>query len=241
MLIGRFLLPLLLAALLLPAPQAATPQPATPYYVVFLRPDPARKPLQQADGERIMAAHMANIHKMADDGVLAAAGPFDDTPVTISGIFVLKTGSLESAQAIAAQDPTVIEHRNTVDVHAWRGPAGIGAEYFRLHKLDPKTPQNMQVRPFCMLYRGSGWEEKAGTRDSLLRAHERYLDQLREQGKLNAAGGIEAPDDLLGLVIFKPIALDEAQRLLGIDPAVQAGVLRVKYHHWWSADHVLPW
>jgi uncharacterized protein YciI len=214
---------------------------SAPYYIVFLRPDPARTPLSKADGERIQSAHMANIRKMAADGILWAAGPFDDTPTTISGIFVFKTDSLQSAKAIAAQDPTVLEHRNTVDVHAWQGPPNIGVEYFRLHKLDPKTAENMQVHPLCMLYRGAAWEEKQGVRESLLTAHERYIDSLREQGKLGAAGGTNAPDDLLGLVIFRPIPLEEAQRLLGDDPAVQAGVLRVEYHHWWSSDHVLPW
>jgi uncharacterized protein len=232
---------ILLAALSLHAQQTATPEPTTRYYVVFLRPDPSRKPLSKADGDRIQSAHMANIRKMAQDGVLVAAGPFDDTPTTISGIFVFKVGSLESAQAIAAQDPTVIEHRNTVDVHAWQGPPGIAVEYFRLHKLNPNTPENMQVHPLCVLYRGIAWEEKLRTRDSLLIAHERYIDRLRDQGKLGAAGGIEAPDDLLGLVIFKAISLEEVQHLLSEDPAVQAGVLRVEYHRWWSSDHVLPW
>src|ERR1035438_9884818 len=46
--------------------------------------------------------------------------------------------SRESAQALAERDPTVLAHRNTVDVHAWQGPPGIGREYFRLHKQDFK-------------------------------------------------------------------------------------------------------
>src|SRR5580658_1025750 len=87
---------------------------ARKYYVVFLRPDPARKELPKAEGERLQAAHMANIQKMGRDGVLIAAGPFDDTPVTISGIFVFKMGSFESARVLAAKDPTVLAHRNTV-------------------------------------------------------------------------------------------------------------------------------
>lgn len=219
----------------------AAPGQAARYYVVFQRPDPARKPLAKAEGGRIQAAHMANIQKMARDGVLVAAGPFEDTPVTISGIFVFQAGSLESARSIAAQDPTVLAHRNTVDVQAWQGPAGIGVEYFRLHKLEPSTPENMQPHPLCLLYRGAAWEEKRAERDSLLGRHERYLAQLREQGKLGSAGAIETPSDLVALVIFKPIALEDAQSLLGGDPAVQAGVLRIEPHRWWSSDHVLPW
>jgi uncharacterized protein YciI len=215
--------------------------PSARYFVAFLRPDPARKPLAKDEAERIQSAHMANIHKMADDGVLISAGPFDDSPTTISGIFVFKVKSLHTAQSIAANDPTVVEHRNTIDVHAWNGPEGIGVEYFRLHKLDPSTPENMQIHPFCMFYRGPKWNDMRNERDSLLRDHERYLAQLKEQGKLGAAGAIDAPDDLLALVIFKPIPLEEAQRLLDADPAAKAGVLRIEYHRWWSSDHVLPW
>src|SRR5664279_1373655 len=148
-----------------------------PYYVVFLRPAADRKTLTKEEGERIQAAHMANIHKMAQDGVLVSAGPFDDATRTISGIFIFKGGSLEAAQALAEKDPTVVEHRNTVDAHAWLGPAGIGDEYARLHKLDPTTPENMQVHPLCMLYRGAAWEGKESTRDSLMTAHKEYVDR----------------------------------------------------------------
>ena len=215
--------------------------PATRYYVAFLRPDPARRELPKAEGERLQAAHMANIQKMGRDGVLMAAGPFDDTPVIISGIFVLRMSSRESAQALAAKDPTVLAHRNTVDVHTWLGPPEIGVEYFRLHKLDPNTPENMQSHPLCLLYRGNAWEEKRSTRDQLMAAHKRYVEQLHGLGKLGAAGAVDAPDDLLGMVVFRPLSLHEAQRLLREDPAVRAGILRADFHAWWSSDHVLPW
>jgi hypothetical protein len=84
-----------------------------------------------------------------------------------------------------------------------------------------------------------GVGRKQSSRASLPAAHERYVNQLREQSKLRAAGGIGAPDDLLGLVIFRAMSMEEGQRLL--DDAIQAAVLRVEYHHWWSSDRVLPW
>src|SRR3954470_16241322 len=58
------------------------------YYLVFLRPAAERKALPPAEMERIQTAHMANIRSMAERGVLVAAGPFGDTPPTISGVFV---------------------------------------------------------------------------------------------------------------------------------------------------------
>src|SRR5215469_15928532 len=78
---------------------------ASVYYVVFLRPDPARKPLAKEEGERIQKAHMANILKMADDGYLAGAGPFENDPPPISGVFLMKAKSIDEARRMAGEDP----------------------------------------------------------------------------------------------------------------------------------------
>lgn len=231
----------MLAVAILQLPALGAGDGMTRYFVVFLRRSPERKPLAKEEAERIQSAHMANIHKMAADGVLVSAGPFDDEPTTISGIFVFKTDSLATAQKIAAQDPTVVEHRNIADVHAWLGPPGIGDEYRRLHAHDPKTPENMQVHPLCMMYRGAAWETMGDRRKAVMAEHVRYVTQLREQGKLSAAGPMEEPGDLVGMVIYRPIPVEEAQKLEESDPAVKAAVLRVEYHRWWSSDHVLPW
>jgi uncharacterized protein YciI len=99
----------------------------------------------------------------------------------------------------------------------------------------------MQTHPLVILSSGPAWDEKSSTGEQLLTAHQHYVGQLSEEGKLGAAGPIDAPDDLLGLVIFKAIPPAETQRLLGDDPAVQAGLLKAEYHTWWSSDHVLPW
>ena len=206
------------------------------YYVGFLRPDPARKPLPKDQAERIQTAHMANIHRMADAGQLMAAGPFDDTPHTISGIFVMKAGSIQEARRIANEDPTVVEHRNTMDVHAWHGPSGLGDEYFRLHKADPKTPDGMGLHPLFLMSRGASWDSAAG-RDAILQAHQAYWTDLHS--KLGAIGTVDS-DDLKGIVIFKRILFDEGQALIDADPAVKASVLKAEGHHWWCADHVLP-
>jgi uncharacterized protein YciI len=237
----RFLRLVLSLLLVISIAGAETANTTARYYVVFLRPLPSRKTLPKEEGERIQSSHMANIRQMAQDGVLVAAGPMEDRPSTISGIFVLKAGSLQEAHEIAAKDPTVAEHRNAIDVHAWQGPAGIGDEYFRLHKTNPKTPENMQVHPLVIFHRGTAWEEKQSMRTSQLAAHARYIANLRKQGKLSGAGQIAPPDEMFGLVILRPMALEEAQHLLGRDPAVQAGVLRAEYHRWWVSDHVLPW
>ncbi len=207
------------------------------YYVAFLRPDPTRKAVSKSEARRLQSARESNLRQLEQDGDLVASGPFDDTPTTISAVMILKVDSLREARQIAVHDPTVLKRRNTVDVYAWQGPPGIGDEYVRLHQQDPNMPENTQFHPLGMLYHGSAWASK----DPVLAAHERYIEQLRQQGKLGAAGNVDTPDELAGLVIFKAIPMEEAQLLLGQDPAVRARVLRVEWHRWLAADHVLPW
>ncbi len=232
-----FILALLAIGVPLFAP--AEPQDAglATYYIVFLRPNPARKPIAQADRERIMAAHMANIHQMADDGVLVSAGPMEDNPTTISGLFLFNVASLEEALKVARADPTVVEGRNTVDVHRWEAPAGIGAEYFKFKRAHPKAEDEMAAHVLCLLTKGpaSVGGEAAETDVSGL------IDALHRSGAVAAAGRVERDPALAGIIIFKKQTLDEARQIIGQAEAVRHGRLAVEYHNWWSAEKVLPW
>ena len=207
------------------------------YYIVFLRPDPGRKALAKEDRDRIQAAHMANIQKMADDGVLVAAGPMEDRPTTISGIFVFRTGSLAEAQRIASQDPTVVERRNTVDAHSWWGPKGIGSGYFQLKREHPEAKAAMAAHVFCIVKRGAApaGGPQAGDDSS------RLIESLKGAGALAAAGLIDGDPDLAAVLVFKSDSADEARRGIAGDTAVQSGRLSPEFHRWWCADLVLPW
>lgn len=227
---------------------AAAQEQAERYYIVLLRPDPARKTLTQEESGRLKTAHLANVRKMSEDGVLVAAGPFEETPVTITGIFVFRVASMKAAEALASKDPMVAWHRNTADAHAWMGPPGIGDEYARLHKQDPNAPDKMVAHPLFLVYRGPKWAEKGTAPGSLMTLHAAdmtrhaaYIGELRQRGKLGAAGWVEGEGNLVGMVIFKPIPREEAEALIKDDPAVRAGTLRVETHNWWSDDRALPW
>ena len=226
-----------IAGLLLFLAQAASPLDSMDrYYVAFLRPDPARKQISNEERQRIQAAHMANIQSMAKRGVLVAAGPFEDQKPDIVGLFLFRVGSIEEARRIAAEDPTVTEHRNTIDVHAWQGPKGIGDEYFRLHKEKPETPEGMGVQPLLLLH----WADRSKLNPQLQTAHREYMLKLQREGKVAAAGPMPGEEDPVGLGIFRRIPLEEARSLMEADPTVKAGVVRLEWHRWWCAEHVLP-
>jgi uncharacterized protein YciI len=235
---GMKALAFLCAAVLAAGPARGAPAAApAPYYIVFLRPDPARLPLSKEEGRRIMGAHMANIQGMADRGVLSAAGPMDDSPPRISGIFVLKSGSPEEARRIASMDPTVVGRRNTIDVHVWRGPVGIGEAYFARAKEHPGGGPAMNGHAFCIVSRGPAWKAGPGPLDE----HARFVESLRASGMLAAAGPVEGDPDLLAIVIFKTPSVVDAKTIMGDDPPVRAGLFSVEYHQWRTADLVLPW
>lgn len=210
-------------------------QPAELYHVVFLRPSPDRKPIEKDEAQKIQAAHMAHIRSMADSGALVAAGPFGDTPVTISGVFIFKAPRAEVSR-LANADPTVTAGRNKVEVYAWNGPRGIGEEYVKRHKADPKTPEDMGIHPFLILRRGPNWS-RVGEH---VPAHLAFVKRLRESGKIAASGPIDGDSDLAAIFVFQRIPDEEARRLMAEEPFVKNGVVTIEPHRWWCAAHVLP-
>jgi uncharacterized protein YciI len=207
------------------------------YYLVFIRPDPARTARPLEERQKIMDRHMAYIHKMADDGVLAAAGPFDDTPVTISGIFVIKANSLEEAQAIAAKDPTVTEHRNTIDTHPWRTPPGIGDAYFKWKKENPKAEDAMASHVLVILGKDPKWKDSPGSAQTV----REFIERAHQAGVLAVAGMIDDDPVIAAVCVFKAASIDDARKYLAGDPALAQGAFPEEFHVWWSADRVLPW
>jgi len=105
LLAALYLTPLLAAAA--DPSSGAPPADSELRYVVFLRLNPDRPALPLEDRQRIQDAHMANIRKLGHEGTLLAAGPMEDTPVTINGIFIFRSPSLAEAARIAALDPSV--------------------------------------------------------------------------------------------------------------------------------------
>lgn len=142
---------------------------------------------------------------------------------------------MDEARRVAEADPTVTEHRNMMEVMAWRGPAGIGDEYRRLHRDRPETPEGMGVHPFVILRRAGG------PMDAGLRARRsEYWESLRAGGKVAAAGAVEGDSSAVEIVIFRRISDEEARRLGEGDPGVKREALRVKAHRWWCAANVFP-
>jgi uncharacterized protein YciI len=96
------------------------------YFLALLYKGPAWAPGETPEILRLQEGHMANIRRLADEGKLVLAGPFEDAG-DLRGLFVLDAPSLEEARSLCARDPAVQAGRLRADVHAWWAPEGVGA------------------------------------------------------------------------------------------------------------------
>ena len=100
------------------------------YVMAFLKKGPNRNQ-DSVEAARLQAAHMANIHRMAEEGSLVLAGPFMDDG-DLRGIYVFNVSTVEEARALTATDPAVKAGRLAMELHPWYGSAAL-MEVNRIH------------------------------------------------------------------------------------------------------------
>lgn len=106
------------------------------YVMAFLKEGPNRDQ-DSIEVERLQRAHLDNIFRLADEGVLVLAGPYlDDTE--IKGIYVFAVESVEEAKKLTETDPAIKAGRLVMDLHPWYGSAAL-MEINELHKRISKT------------------------------------------------------------------------------------------------------
>lgn len=93
------------------------------YYFAFLKAGPNRSQSQE-EAERIQRAHLDNINRLSEEGILVLAGPFLDNG-DIRGIYVFDVDDFEEAEKLAETDPAVKSGRLTMELHPWYGSAAL--------------------------------------------------------------------------------------------------------------------
>jgi uncharacterized protein YciI len=77
-----------------------------------------------AEAARLQKAHLDNITRMAEEGILLLAGPFLDNS-DIRGIYIFNVTSLEEAEELTASDPAVKAGVLKMELHPWYGSAAL--------------------------------------------------------------------------------------------------------------------
>jgi uncharacterized protein YciI len=184
---------------------------------VFLnkRTDKAELPKEQVD--KLMEGHMANINRLAKEGKLVAAGPFDGG----GGIFIFNSSSIEEVKRWLATDPGVQADRWKIEMLPFQ---------FRLGKdMTLKEPYEMVSYQFIR-YTPNIAKFNIQEVPELFVKHDDYLKEIKRTGNAIMEGIFS---DTEGGVLVMKGDLDSA--VIERDPAVQQGLLQFEIKKLWIA------
>ena len=78
--------------------QSSEPKFELVHYYFIMLSNGEKRNQPESVVQKIQAGHMANINKMAQDGLLVCAGTFDDAKG--GGIFIIKTAAIEKVKEL---------------------------------------------------------------------------------------------------------------------------------------------
>ncbi len=94
-----------------------------PYVMAFLKAGPNRS---GSDEEKaaLQRAHMENIKRLADEGLLVLAGPFLDKG-ELRGIYIFNVSDVETARKLTQSDPAIQSGSLVMELKPWYGSAAL--------------------------------------------------------------------------------------------------------------------
>lgn len=95
------------------------------YVLGFLKTGPKDGEVKGDARSELFKAHLANINRLAAEGKLAVAGPFNDPEKKFRGLFIFAVPTVEEAKALAETDPTVKAGVLIVEYVPWYGSAAL--------------------------------------------------------------------------------------------------------------------
>lgn len=101
------------------------------YVLVVLKTGP-NKIAAGKERDDMFAGHFANMTRLATEGKLAAAGPFDGIDGW-RGLFIFAVKDIEEAKQLTATDPVIIKGEMIAEYHKWYGSAAM-MDVGRIHE-----------------------------------------------------------------------------------------------------------
>jgi uncharacterized protein YciI len=101
------------------------------YVLVLLKTGP-NKMAAGPERDAMFAGHFSNINRLAGEGKLALAGPFDGVDGW-RGLFIFAVKDIEEARQLTASDPVIVNGEMVAEYHKWYGSAGV-MDIPRLHE-----------------------------------------------------------------------------------------------------------
>jgi uncharacterized protein len=94
------------------------------YVMAFLKKGRKRWMIDSATANKLQKEHMDNIKRLADEGKLVVAGPFEDN-TDLRGIYIFDVKTIEEAQQLCATDPAIKAESLAMELHPWYGSAAL--------------------------------------------------------------------------------------------------------------------
>lgn len=108
------------------------------YIMAFLKSGPNRSQ-DEEEAAALQRAHLDNITRLAEEGVLVMAGPFLDDG-DVRGIYIFAVETIEEARELSETDPAIQAGRLELELHPWYGSAALmqmGDLHARISKTNP--------------------------------------------------------------------------------------------------------
>ena len=111
------------------------------YVMCILKTGPKDGEIKGQERQDIFAGHFANINKLAEEGKLAVAGPFEKNDRTYRGLYIFSVSTIEEAEKLVVLDPAVKAGVFVPEMTLWYGSASLMATP-EIHKTLEKPKAN---------------------------------------------------------------------------------------------------
>jgi uncharacterized protein YciI len=184
---------------------------------VFLHKRTDLPPTPKEEIDKIMEGHMANIERLAKEGKLIAAGPFEGG----GGIFIFKSDSREEVKAWLSTDPGIKAQRWNIEILPYEprigGVCAVGEPY------EMVTYQFVHFKPNVMKF-------NVQNADETIRKHVEWVKALTQAGNVITEASFGGWDG--GILVMKG---ELGQEVVTNDPAVGEGLFEPDFKKLWIA------
>jgi uncharacterized protein YciI len=109
------------------------------YVLAILKTGPNDEKVIGDARKEVFKGHFANMGRLAAEGKLAVAGPFNDPAKIYRGLFIFAVPTVEVAKALAETDPAVKAGVLIVEYIPWYGSASLMLSNEFLEKVQAKS------------------------------------------------------------------------------------------------------
>lgn len=202
------------------------------YYVGLIKSAPDRAAISDEEVQRIQRAHLDNIGRLADEGLMALAGPFwtEDNTHKIRGLFWFRVANQNTADSLSATDPAVIAGRLMVENYAWLGSANM--VYDTIDGME-----GMRGYFASIFWRGPGGGGEPPSFDDLYANQKDLLTAACDTGRIVMAGPFTTcrrEGQPTAMFIYSADSLSTIEEIVAAAPGMADGTLTALTINWYG-------